>query len=101
MIIMIDPFQFPLHRDPRCNWHGWYRVQGRPPFQFPLHRDPRCNPYRRPNMNAASRFSSLYIGILAATQPITDAITSNLGFSSLYIGILAATLLCLVNAPPL
>ena len=39
-----DQFQFPLHRDPRCNhlhmmvllwqWHM---------FQFPLHRDPRCN----------------------------------------------------------
>jgi len=36
-------------------------------FQFPLHRDPRCN------------------------RPILQRIADNTGFSSLYIGILAAT----------
>ena len=38
-------FQFPLHRDPRCNteWSKpWIYC---PSFQFPLHRDPRCNPF--------------------------------------------------------
>jgi len=39
-----------------------------PKFQFPLHRDPRCNGFM--NVSKAYldiRFSSLYIGILAAT----------------------------------
>ena len=38
-------------------------------FQFPLHRDPRCNHCGENDRNQvyATRFSSLYIGILAAT----------------------------------
>jgi len=36
-------------------------------------------------------FSSLYIGILAATTAEPSTETINIGFSSLYIGILAAT----------
>ena len=85
-------------------------------FQFPLHRDPRCNDSNTPNrvMEMVS-FSSLYIGILAATKsfqfsfsnsqvsvPFTSGsslqreyhVTKHkqaLSFSSLYIGILAAT----------
>ena len=42
-------------------------------FQFPLHRDPRCN--RLPSRHLPSRlwsFSSLYIGILAATAPTSS-----------------------------
>jgi len=60
-------------------------------FQFPLHRDPRCNVGRiihRPHIHC---FSSLYIGILAATEYQADALRKVLSFSSLYIGILAAT----------
>ena len=38
-------------------------------FQFPLHRDPRCNSLAFQTMLACGlRFSSLYIGILAATN---------------------------------
>jgi len=38
-------FQFPLHRDPRCNCQVvQVRLHSREVmFQFPLHRDPRCN----------------------------------------------------------
>jgi len=36
-------------------------------FQFPLHRDPRCNRVLIPYLDAEGSFSSLYIGILAAT----------------------------------
>ena len=36
-------FQFPLHRDPRCNSDFLYTRPGQYEFQFPLHRDPRCN----------------------------------------------------------
>ena len=42
-------------------------------------------------MRTSESFSSLYIGILAATAGLLDAILDNDGFSSLYIGILAAT----------
>ena len=38
-------------------------------FQFPLHRDPRCNEGENGKMGKTGRcFSSLYIGILAATE---------------------------------
>ena len=60
-------FQFPLHRDPRCNAHRLVYMGTSPTFQFPLHRDPRCN---QDGQNSPARqvcFSSLYIGILAAT----------------------------------
>ena len=60
-------------------------------FQFPLHRDPRCN---WPTLRREKRlpcFSSLYIGILAATILSLTWLTSPCSFSSLYIGILAAT----------
>ena len=110
-------FQFPLHRDPRCNlrlssrrrWNSW--------FQFPLHRDPRCNLAGKYAGGRYCSFSSLYIGILAATQdmslpgdwrtlkfqfPLHRDPRCNIAlpvsctilypsFSSLYIGILAAT----------
>jgi len=61
-------FQFPLHRDPRCNLgQSESSVYGRT-FQFPLHRDPRCNYKKLPVIFPdISSFSSLYIGILAAT----------------------------------
>jgi len=36
-------------------------------FQFPLHRDPRCNSLSQAVTAAHKCFSSLYIGILAAT----------------------------------
>jgi len=36
-------FQFPLHRDPRCNGETTGKQQMKFLFQFPLHRDPRCN----------------------------------------------------------
>jgi len=110
-------FQFPLHRDPRCNlfdasypsWasrfvsvpftsgsslqlgvilHSSHQssvsvpftsgsslqrlVQARSctirRFQFPLHRDPRCNSMSRTLAVLQACFSSLYIGILAATD---------------------------------
>ena len=60
-------FQFPLHRDPRCNLKTYVVAPGVDTFQFPLHRDPRCN---TPGLGCVYRclcFSSLYIGILAAT----------------------------------
>ena len=40
-------FQFPLHRDPRCNLikEPVQRSEQSTQFQFPLHRDPRCNGY--------------------------------------------------------
>ena len=37
-------------------------------FQFPLHRDPRCNDKEDRLLNFREGFSSLYIGILAATK---------------------------------
>ena len=85
-------FQFPLHRDPRCNRENWPHAIAIIMFQFPLHRDPRCNAadqqttwvcvwfqfplHRDPRCNATMAidafetwcFSSLYIGILAATD---------------------------------
>ena len=36
-------FQFPLHRDPRCNNLCHIIACHSQEFQFPLHRDPRCN----------------------------------------------------------
>jgi len=36
-------------------------------FQFPLHRDPRCNAAKQRRRSSNGCFSSLYIGILAAT----------------------------------
>ena len=36
-------FQFPLHRDPRCNDKNICDCLQCVQFQFPLHRDPRCN----------------------------------------------------------
>jgi len=60
-------------------------------FQFPLHRDPRCNFQAALEYAGDNRFSSLYIGILAATFfPAYPALQEE-RFSSLYIGILAAT----------
>mgnify|MGYP006914494757 CR=1 FL=1 len=86
-------------------------------FQFPLHRDPRCNIVGNYFRFIIVSFSSLYIGILAATPCRCASIQTVLavsvpftsgsslqrkksrmepvvvmdGFSSLYIGILAAT----------
>jgi len=60
-------------------------------FQFPLHRDPRCNRLASPQLYFYLRFSSLYIGILAATIRNADKNYYVFSFSSLYIGILAAT----------
>ena len=108
-------FQFPLHRDPRCNRRLLRRDIRLPWFQFPLHRDPRCNQILSNLVGADHGFSSLYIGILAATAGVSDSQLykqafqfplhrdprCNNGlfnvayevacFSSLYIGILAAT----------
>ena len=85
-------------------------------FQFPLHRDPRCNQGDQVEAEDINRFSSLYIGILAATKQTSTFMRFTLvsvpftsgsslqrffqqflrgdfvpSFSSLYIGILAAT----------
>ena len=109
-------FQFPLHRDPRCNLYFPVPVLKRCrrfsslyigilaatvlkpgghalvfAFQFPLHRDPRCNLEPHWIGTIGNSFSSLYIGILAATASSTSFANSGSGFSSLYIGILAAT----------
>ena len=110
-------FQFPLHRDPRCNSNEKARVTEYLQFQFPLHRDPRCNAdsERILCLGNSKGFSSLYIGILAATnRPAASqgaqgkfqfplhrdprcnaesgtALRRLMSFSSLYIGILAAT----------
>jgi len=166
-------FQFPLHRDPRCNsnrelydliqetarfsslYIGILAATQPPPatqgvvwFQFPLHRDPRCNkvhveegcgeirvsvPFTsgsslQPKSTTSPArgpvcFSSLYIGILAATyhfltrnektkfqfplhrDPRCNATRARdryvlpTRFSSLYIGILAATLYRNVTHP--
>ena len=116
-------FQFPLHRDPRCNVSSMsfslaalsfsslyigilaatvtstvstliYNL-----FQFPLHRDPRCNLWSVKKFREFKRFSSLYIGILAATyKRIRANIYASDSFSSLYIGILAATALSITIA---
>ena len=110
-------FQFPLHRDPRCNLGNSAKYIGSiVMFQFPLHRDPRCN-FKRGDVDESSVcFSSLYIGILAATHSLGGEdreiylfqfplhrdprcnfyckignIPFQNCFSSLYIGILAAT----------
>jgi len=85
-------FQFPLHRDPRCNIFDcdialpdalvsvpFTSGSSLQPacfclplpilsFQFPLHRDPRCNRNAKLAKVACQCFSSLYIGILAATE---------------------------------
>jgi len=42
-------------------------ARGQRSFQFPLHRDPRCNWKRVTKSDHDPGFSSLYIGILAAT----------------------------------
>ncbi len=60
-------FQFPLHRDPRCNNPIEFTVPRAVLFQFPLHRDPRCNLHSMILCGTVVSFSSLYIGILAAT----------------------------------
>jgi len=61
-------FQFPLHRDPRCNQGKGKKDRILYMFQFPLHRDPRCNYVALLSLILTPlRFSSLYIGILAAT----------------------------------
>ena len=49
----VNMFQFPLHRDPRCNEFTGHTTDYFIEFQFPLHRDPRCNlmrtrPLQRP-----------------------------------------------------
>jgi len=64
-----------------------------PLFQFPLHRDPRCNMsfVTASRLSMKMGFSSLYIGILAATNRGSRYGGHHGRFSSLYIGILAAT----------
>jgi len=67
--VILFQFQFPLHRDPRCNLLLPGLPASCPGFQFPLHRDPRCNQPRSKSVEAGNLgFSSLYIGILAATR---------------------------------
>ena len=63
-------FQFPLHRDPRCNTELYLLTLRDDVFQFPLHRDPRCNLILGGDAVFFFCFSSLYIGILAATYGI-------------------------------
>jgi len=67
MDMYLSMFQFPLHRDPRCNADVRLLTFGASRFQFPLHRDPRCNQKGKPVTWSMFCFSSLYIGILAAT----------------------------------
>ena len=51
-------------------------------FQFPLHRDPRCNQSAEERHKPLSRFSSLYIGILAATyRGIQDCVSVEVNVS--------------------
>ena len=69
-------FQFPLHRDPRCNPPTNMACHFSPRFQFPLHRDPRCNESAFLAQFEHRCFSSLYIGILAATVPPVPEIKS-------------------------
>jgi len=67
-------FQFPLHRDPRCNGRR-IAPRGRiHEFQFPLHRDPRCNGNEPDKLYTRICFSSLYIGILAATKALNGEV---------------------------
>ena len=112
----IGLFQFPLHRDPRCNnYPRCYPNQGSivsVPFTSGSSLQPEA---RRRSPRRYKRFSSLYIGILAATsfERQTSSTISEFQFplhrdprcnsavccwrsfsscfSSLYIGILAAT----------
>jgi len=109
-------FQFPLHRDPRCNRRPtsphsrrhWVSV----PFTsgsslqhklviiwdfYPFVSVPFTSGSSLQRRQAARgvfclySFSSLYIGILAATKDIYEMMQQIKRFSSLYIGILAAT----------
>ena len=65
--VTLQQFQFPLHRDPRCNTFTRNSTAYKQEFQFPLHRDPRCNYWTGAIHSGLYSFSSLYIGILAAT----------------------------------
>ena len=66
-VLALASFQFPLHRDPRCNQFPPFPAWLNTLFQFPLHRDPRCNLLQILYLIQSVGFSSLYIGILAAT----------------------------------
>ncbi len=86
-------FQFPLHRDPRCNLFLVGCVGRSATFQFPLHRDPRCNTcccwprvWRRSIVSVPFTSGSS----LQPEIPDNEAMRQG-SFSSLYIGILAAT----------
>jgi len=95
---MLYTFQFPLHRDPRCN-----REIVLVPVEYGCFSSLYIGILAATNINPQSKvkeskvsFSSLYIGILAATRKIVAGARGLCSFSSLYIGILAATLLILI-----
>ena len=85
-------FQFPLHRDPRCNaFQDRQEVLSRK-VSVPFTSGSSLQPIRNtPSTENLASFSSLYIGILAATLAFPALLGLILSFSSLYIGILAAT----------
>ena len=85
-------FQFPLHRDPRCNCRPFLAVLFAKAFQFPLHRDPRCNRKKDKNYTINRKVSVPFTSG-SSLQLSLDRVKAMLSasFSSLYIGILAAT----------
>ena len=108
-------FQFPLHRDPRCNIEEPGLCNSDVLVSVPFTSGSSLQLERVGGSEETRSFSSLYIGILAATVhmnvdffplsvsvPFTSGSSLQLrrhprcnqpnhGFSSLYIGILAAT----------
>ena len=85
-------FQFPLHRDPRCNLAIRTVFLTASTFQFPLHRDPRCNSCNLPNHLPSPCVSVPFTsGSSLQREIFIPLIPLLVCFSSLYIGILAAT----------
>jgi len=90
--VPVSMFQFPLHRDPRCNQSGLLLHCQVPTVSVPFTSGSSLQPYRAEGgAGGMRRFSSLYIGILAATLGEGLLFCLTFCFSSLYIGILAAT----------
>jgi len=93
----LEKFQFPLHRDPRCNNSVCYACGPTHCVSVPFTSGSSLQPSAGTlNLQDLKRFSSLYIGILAATIMDLEYQIMRLRFSSLYIGILAATETCFV-----
>ena len=98
--VFLLAFQFPLHRDPRCNDESSnVPASTSGEFQFPLHRDPRCN--FLPAHRARRVFVSVPFTSGSSLQQIMFPMWAydEWRFSSLYIGILAATYSVCTSAP--